>query len=415
MNKLQTKTISKKAFSFLLIAVMIDSTGLGIITPVLPQLVAETTGSTFTEAAKLNGLLFAIYALMHFLFAPIMGGLSDRFGRRPVLLLSLLGLGIDYIFLALAPTYFWMIVGRSISGIFGSSFTSAIAYVADLTEPKSRAANFGLIGAAFGFGFIIGPAIGGLVSSFGLRTPFYLAACLSLVNVVYGYLVLKESLSLENRRKFNLRRANPLGSIMLLRQKPSFLLLFTAYFFFSIAYVSVQSTWNIYTIQKFNWTPSTIGWSLAAVGVAIATVQGGLIGYFSPKWGAKKSVIIGILFSIVGLVGFSIAPSGWTMFMFMIPFAIGGFVEPSIKATLSENTVPSEQGEIQGAFASLLSLAQIISPLLMTGVYYYTVNSIKSPFYGSPYLLASAILVFTIILTIKGFTKISPIVSPKIK
>lgn len=185
MNKLQTKTISKKAFSFLLIAVMIDSTGLGIITPVLPQLVAETTGSTFTEAAKLNGLLFAIYALMHFLFAPIMGGLSDRFGRRPVLLLSLLGLGIDYIFLALAPTYFWMIVGRSISGIFGSSFTSAIAYVADLTEPKNRAANFGLIGAAFGFGFIIGPAIGGLVSSFGLRTPFYLAACLSLVNVVY--------------------------------------------------------------------------------------------------------------------------------------------------------------------------------------------------------------------------------------
>lgn len=398
---------NKNALYFILLTVMIDSTGLGIIIPVMPYLISEVTQSSINEASKYGGILITIYAFMQFIFAPIIGGISDKYGRRPVLLLSLFGLGIDYLILAFAPNLSWMIIGRCLSGIFGASFTTAAAYIADISEPEKRAANFGMVAAFFGLGFIIGPAIGGLVSSFGIRTPFYFAAALSFLNTVYGFFVLKESLLPENRRPFDFKRANPFGALILMKRKPLFLWLFVAFFIFYFADISINSTWQFFTTEKFNWSTTGVGWSLAAAGVAMAIVQGGLIGYFDKKFGNKNSVIIGLVFSCIGFLGFSFAFQGWHMYLFMLPYTIGGIVEPSIKALISQRTPQNEQGELQGAFASLVSIASILSPLVMTGIYYYTSSNFNLPIYGSAYFLSALIILVTIPLMIFGYKRLN--------
>jgi DHA1 family tetracycline resistance protein-like MFS transporter len=283
---------NNKALSFIFITVLIDVIGLGIIIPVLPKLIEELIGGDLSEASRYNAWLAVAYGVMQFVFSPILGGLSDRYGRRPILLISLLGLGIDYIFMALAPSIAWLFVGRIIAGLCGASFSTATAYIADISTPEKRAQNFGLIGAAFGVGFIIGPTIGGICGAWGPRIPFFVAAVFSLLNFIYGYFVLPESLSEDNRRKFDWKRANPVGSLLNLRRYPVISGLVITFLLLCMAGKSVESTWTFYTMLKFNWSSVWVGISLSVVGILVAVVQGGLIRIIIPKLGQKNSVYL---------------------------------------------------------------------------------------------------------------------------
>lgn len=393
----------KNALLFIFITLLIDCTGIGIIIPVTPKLIQELIGGDISEASKYGGWLAFAYGIMQFLFSSVLGGLSDRFGRRPVLLISLLGLGIDYIFLAFAPTMFWLFVGRIIAGISGASFTTASAFIADISEPEKRAQNFGMVGAAFGIGFILGPLIGGLFADFGSRVPFLIAAGLSLLNAVYGYFVLPESLSQENRRAFDWKRANPIGTFINLKRHKEIIWLIVAVFLLNIAGQSPQSTWTYYTILKFDWSTKMVGASLAFIGLSIAIVQGGLIRIIVPKLGQKKSVYLGFLFSLIGYILFAFANQGWMMFAFMVPFALGGIAMPAIQGIISNRVPANEQGEMQGAITSLISVTSIIGPVLMTELFYsFTQNNSSLYFPGAPFMM-SAILV-TISLAIAMFT-----------
>ena len=393
----------KNALLFIFITLLIDCTGIGIIIPVTPKLIQELIGGDISEASKYGGWLAFAYGIMQFLFSSVLGGLSDRYGRRPVLLISLLGLGIDYIFLAFAPTMFWLFVGRIIAGISGASFTTASAYIADISEPEKRAQNFGMVGAAFGIGFILGPLIGGLFADFGSRVPFLIAAGLSLLNAVYGYFVLPESLSQENRRAFDWKRANPIGTFINLKRHKEIIWLIVAVFLLNIAGQSPQSTWTYYTILKFDWSTKMVGASLAFIGLSIAIVQGGLIRIIVPKLGQKKSVYLGFLFSLIGYILFAFANKGWMMFAFMVPFALGGIAMPAIQGIISNRVPANEQGEMQGAITSLISVTSIIGPVLMTELFYsFTQNNSSLYFPGAPFMM-SAILV-TISLAIAMFT-----------
>ena len=291
--------------SFIFITLLIDVTGLGLIIPVLPRLIEQLTGGTISQASQWGGWLTFAYAIMQFFCAPIIGNLSDQWGRRPVLLFSLFGFGIDYLFLAFAPTIWWLFVGRLIAGITGSSFTTASAYIADVSTPENRAKNFGLLGAAFGVGFIIGPSVGGLLAHYGLRVPFFVAACFTLLNALYGYFVLPESLSTENRRPFEWRRANPVGSLLHLKKYPSVLGLIWSLVLVYIAAHALQSTWTFINIERFNWSEQTIGLSLGMVGIMTMVVQGGLIRYINPRLGNQRSVYIGLAIYSISMLAFA--------------------------------------------------------------------------------------------------------------
>src|SRR5688572_6754261 len=270
-------TGKKAAVGFIFITLLIDVMGWGLIIPVMPELIAQLRNITINEASPYGAWLLSAYAITQFLFAPVIGNLSDKFGRRPVLLGSMLGFGVDYLFLALAPAYGWLFLGRVVAGITGASFTTATAYIADISTPETKAKNFGLVGAAFGLGFIIGPALGGLLSGLGIRAPFYAAAGLCLLNALYGYFVLPESLSKENRRSFHWKRANPLGSLQLLKRYPAISGLALSFFLIYMASQAVQSNWSFFTIYRFNWSEKMVGISLAVVGLLVGAVQGGLI------------------------------------------------------------------------------------------------------------------------------------------
>lgn len=283
----------KPALSFIFITLLIDVIGFGIIIPVIPKLIMELTGGGMSDASVYGGWLMFSFAAMQFIFSPIFGGLSDQYGRRPVILISLFGFGLDYILVALAPNIGWLFLGRIFAGITGASFTTASAYIADVSTPEKRAQNFGMIGAAFGLGFIIGPVIGGLLGQFGSRVPFYAAAGITFINWLYGYFVLPESLSKENRRPFDWKRANPIGSLMHLRKYPVISGLVVSLVCIYIAAHSVQSTWSYFTMEKLKWDESMVGYSLGVVGILVALVQGFLIRYTTPLFGPKKSVYIG--------------------------------------------------------------------------------------------------------------------------
>ena len=395
-----------KSLLFIFITILIDVIGIGIIIPVTPKLIQHLTGEGLSEASIYGGFLAISYALMQFLFSPVLGGLSDRFGRRPILLIALFGLGIDYIFMAFAPSIAWLFVGRILAGISGASFTTATAYIADISEPEKRAQNFGLVGAAFGIGFIIGPVIGGICSKWGTEVPFIVAAAFSLLNFIYGYFILPESLKPELRRKFEWKRANPIGSLIHLKKYPMVLGLVTTLVFLYLAGKSVESTWSYYTMYKFSWDETWVGYSLGVVGVIVAIVQGGLIRTVIPKLGHTKSIFIGLPLMFFGLILFAFATQGWMMMAFLIPYCLGGITGPALQGVISNQVPANEQGELQGALTSLISLTSIIGPLIMNNLFsYFTGNTAPFIFPGAAFIAGAFMLLIGALFATKSLLK----------
>ncbi len=396
------------ALVFIFITLLIDVIGFGIIIPVMPKLIRQLIGGTLSDASRYGGWLLFSYAVMQFIFSPILGGLSDQYGRRPVLLFSLFGFGLDYLFLGFAPTIGWLFVGRIVAGITGSSFTTAGAYIADVSEPEKRAQNFGIIGAAFGLGFIIGPALGGILGQYGARMPFFAAAGLALLNWLYGYFILPESLKPENRRKFNWKRANPVGALLQLRRYPVIIGLIASLICIYTAVHAVQGTWTYYTMEKFKWNEAWVGYSLSFVGLMVALVQGGLNRIMIPKLGEKRAVFVGLSFYVLGLLCFAFASQGWMMFAFMVPYALGGLAGPSLQGIISNQVPANEQGELQGGLNSLISVTSIIGPLLMTNLFGYF-TSAKAPVYfpGAPFVMGALLTALSIVLAINPLAKMT--------
>ena len=397
------------ALGFIFITILIDVIGLGIIIPVVPKLIQQLTGEGLSRASVYSGWLTFAYAAAQFCFAPVMGGLSDKLGRRPVLLAALLGLGLDYIFLSFAPTLAWLFVGRVLAGITGASFTTATAYIADISAPEKRAQNFGLVGVAFGLGFIIGPTVGGLLAHFGPRMPFMVAAGLSLCNFLYGLLVLPESLPPTLRRPFEWRRANPVASLLRLGRYPTVLGLVAALVLIYLAGSAVQSVWTFYTMLKFSWTEGMVGVSLGVVGLFSALVQGGLVRVAIPKLGAARAIVIGLLCYAVGLVLFAFASRGWLMLAFLAPYCLGGIAGPAIQGTISGQVPANEQGELQGALTSLVSATGVVGPLLMTYLFGYFTRP-KAPVYfpGAPFLMGAVLALSSVALAYYSLKKYPP-------
>ncbi|MEP6951542.1 MAG: TCR/Tet family MFS transporter [Ginsengibacter sp.] len=382
------------ALGFIFLTLLIDVTGLGIIIPVLPKLIEELIHGNISVASRYGGWLTFAYAIMQFLFSPFLGNLSDKFGRRPILLFSLFGFGVDYVFLSFAPTIAWLFVGRIIAGITGASFTTATAYIADISAPDDRAKNFGLIGAAFGLGFIIGPVIGGLLGQYGSRVPFLAAAGLAFINFFYGFFVLPESLPAENRRSFEWKRANPFGAFKHLRKYPGVAALAVSFLLIYMAGQSVQSVWSFFGIERFKWSPKIIGISLGVVGLLVGLVQGVLIRYINPKLGNTKSIYIGFGLYALGLILFACANQGWMMFVFLIPYCLGGISGPALQSIITGHVPSNEQGELQGALTSLISATSIISPVIMTALFaHFTSKQTSIYFPGAPFVLGAVLMI----------------------
>ena len=396
----------KAAVGFIFITLLIDVMGWGLIIPVMPKLISQLKGIPVNEASSYGAWLLSAYAITQFVFAPVIGNLSDRYGRRTVLLSSLTGFGIDYIFLALAPTYGWLFVGRIIAGITGASFTTGAAYIADVSTPATRTKNFGMIGAAFGLGFIIGPALGGLLAGWGVRAPFYAAAGLCLVNALYGYFVLPESLSKENRRRFEWKKANPFGSFQFFKKTPAIGGLALCYFLIYLAAQAVQGNWSYFTIYRFQWSEKMVGISLAVVGLLVGIVQAGLTRVINPKIGNEKSIYLGLLLYALGLILFSFATEGWMMFVFLIPYCLGGIAGPALQSTMAGHIPGNEQGELQGALTGLMSLTTIIGPLMMNNLFkYFTTNKAPVYFPGVSFLLGAVFMLLGALIAWKVLTR----------
>jgi|TARA_B110000858_G_scaffold197169_1_gene257937 DHA1 family tetracycline resistance protein-like MFS transporter len=396
----------KASVGFIFITLLLDVIGLGIIIPVIPALIQELTGGSISDAAQYGGWLIASYALVQFLCAPIVGALSDKYGRRPILLLSLLGFGLDYLVLAIAPTIAWLFLARIIAGFFGASFTTGAAYIADVSSAEKRAQNFGLLGAAFGLGFIIGPVTGGLLGEIGPRVPFYAAALVTFLNLIYGYFILPESLKKENRREFEWSRANPLGALFALKRYPSVAGLIGALTFIYLASHAVQGTWAYFSMEKFNWSESMVGYSLGLVGIMSALVQGLLIRLIIPKIGEYKTMIAGIIFNICGCLLFSMASEGWMLLCFIIPYSLGGIAGPAIQGILSNQIPPNEQGQLQGALTSMMAATGIIGPLMMTSIFaYFTAADAPIYFPGAPFVTGAILVLICLFLIIRKGSK----------
>lgn len=406
MDEPALKIKPQAALGFIFATMLIDIIGLGIIIPVLPKLIQGLIHGNVSDASGWAGWLTAAYAGMQFLFSPLIGNLSDKYGRRPILLASLLGFSIDYLFSAFAPTIWLLFIGRVIAGITGASFTTANAYIADISPPEKRAANFGLVGVAFGLGFIIGPVLGGILGKYDVHYPFIAAAALALLNAIYGYFILPESLSIENRRPLDLKRANPLGSLLQLRKYKSVIGLALSLFLIYFAAQAVQSVWTFYTIEKFQWNADWVGYSLGFVGLMIATVQGGLIRIILPKLGQERSIWVGLLLYSIGLILFAFATKGWMMFVFLVPYCLGGIAGPALQGYMSTSVPANEQGELQGGLTSLMSVSSIFGPLLMTGSFYYFTR--PNPFFhfpGAPFAIGSLLMLLSALFAVRSFQR----------
>lgn len=359
---------------FIFVTIFLDVLGVGLIIPVLPKLVESFQAGDVSAASHTVGILAALYSLMQFVFAPVLGNLSDRFGRRPVILGSLLGAGLDYLLLAWAPTLGWLYLGRIIAGITGASFTAASAYIADISPPEKRGANFGIIGAAFGLGFIAGPALGGLLGQENLRLPFLVAAGLTLLNWFYGLFILPESLKPEHRRCFVWSRANPLGSFLALRTYPLVLGLAATFFLIHTAHNMLHTTWVLYTGYRYDWTPRQVGVSLAVVGVMAALVQGLLARRLIPALGERRALLLGLGISVLAMTGYGLAPNGTVVYGVLIFGAFGGLAGPAAQGLVSRSVGADEQGAVQGALSSLASVAGILGPPVGAGVFGYFIG-----------------------------------------
>jgi DHA1 family tetracycline resistance protein-like MFS transporter len=359
-----------RALAFIFVTVLIDAIGFGIVIPVFPQLIVKLTGRGLADAAEVSGWIAFLYASVQFLMGPVIGGLSDRFGRRPVLLASLAAFSLDYMVMAFAPTLGWLVAARVVAGITGATFPTAYAYIADVTPAEKRGANFGVIGMAFGFGFIIGPALGGLVARFGTEVPFLVSAGLAMANFVYGLTVLPESLPPAQRRPFAWRRANPVGALMRLKSAhPVVLMLAGTVFVWTLSYQSLYSIWAYHGQLRYGWSPEQVGWSLAAVGVTGAIVQGFLGRRLIPRFGQRRIIVLGLISAVLGYSTYAMADAGWMVYLGIAISACQGLVFPCLQGLMSAEVGASEQGELQGAVASIQSLSAIIGPPLMTTVF----------------------------------------------
>ncbi len=371
---------------------MLDVLGLGLIIPVAPKLVEQLSGKDDAHAAPLVAALAALYAGMQFVFAPILGSLSDRYGRRPVILISLLGSGIDYLAMAVSPRLWWLFVTRAVNGISGANITAAGAYVADVTPPEKRSVGFGIIGAAFGLGFILGPLTGGWLGSYDLRLPFVGAGVLTLINWLYGLIVLPESLPADRRRTFSFRRANPMGAIVGLGRHPVVAGLAAAAFLVNVAQFGLHATWVLYTAHRYKWDNMHVGISLAVVGLGAAIVQGGLARRIIPAIGDRRALIMGMAVGVCAYLGYAFATEGWMIYAIVAVASLGAISQPAAQSLMSRSVLPDEQGELQGALASLQSLAGIIGPLIGGSVFGYFISD-KAPVYlpGAPFITSALI------------------------
>ncbi|MGB7405322.1 MAG: TCR/Tet family MFS transporter [Pacificimonas sp.] len=395
---------SRASLIFVFALVLIDMIGFGIIMPVLPGLIQELTGDSIAEAAIDAGWLALAYSAMQFVFGPIIGNLSDRFGRRPILLATLLAYAVNYALMGLAPTLIWLFVGRIIAGITGASFSAAYAYVADVSPPEKRAANFGLIGMAFGLGFIVGPALGGILGEYGTRLPFFAAGGLALANAVFGFLFLRESLPPEKRRDFSLVRANAVSALKALGAQNRTVLWFAAALFvWMTAHMVYPIIWAFYAIEAFDWSVQMVGYSLAYVGLSSAIVQGGLIRVIVPKIGERRAVILGVVCMATGATIYVFATNPWIVPVAITVGALQGLVQPSINGLMSRAVDETSQGELQGAVASLSSLASVISPPVFTGIFFaFTAADAGIYLPGAPFGLAGIIALTCLFLFLRG-------------
>jgi DHA1 family tetracycline resistance protein-like MFS transporter len=386
------KTVSPHAHFFVLASVLIDAIGFGIILPVTPALIMEVADAGLPAATRIGGWLLVVFAVLQFLCGPLIGNLSDRFGRRPVLLLSMLCFGLDYLAMALAPSLAWLFVGRALAGVAGAIFGPAYAFLADVTPPEKRAQAFGLMGAAFGLGFIIGPAIGGLLGELGTRAPFYAAAALAGANFLYGFFVLPETLAPERRRPFALARANPVGTLLALRRYPGVLGVAAALLLWQLAHQVFPSTWSFYAIARFGWSPGEIGASLAFAGVLMAFTQAVLTGKIVAKTGERAAVYLGLAIGAAAFVAYGFATEAWMVYAVMSFGALMGVAYPAMNAIMSRQVPAEEQGELQGGVASLYGISTIVGPSLMTQVLArFSEEGAPYHFPGAAFLLAALI------------------------
>jgi DHA1 family tetracycline resistance protein-like MFS transporter len=397
------------ALAFIFVTALLDSIGFGIIMPVLPQLVMGVTGEDLSSAARYGGLLIFAYAVMQFFLAPVIGNLSDRFGRRPVLLLSLAVLCVDYLIMYWAPSFAWLLLGRMIAGAAASTFSTCNAYIADISAPEKRAQNFGLIGAAFGMGFVLGPVIGGFLGESDPRMPFMAAAVLSFTNFLYGLFVLPESLATEKRRPFDLSRANPLGTLTALKRYPMVFGLIGAYVLFQMGHHALPATWSFFAIEKFDWSPREIGYSLGAVGILMVLVQAVLLRVALPRLGSRRAAMIGYVCAIVSFLGYAFVTEGWMIYPFLVAGAMQGFISPAMQGIMSTQVSDSEQGELQGGLGSMSSLTSIISPPFMTQLFAaFTGPAAPVYFAGAPWLAAAILTLLSLALFLRATTALAP-------
>jgi DHA1 family tetracycline resistance protein-like MFS transporter len=394
---------------FIFITLFLDILGIGLIVPLLPELVSRFFGGSVSSGSHYYGVLLVSYSLMQFFFAPVLGALSDQYGRRPVLLISSLGSAVDYLVMAVAPNYSWLLIARMISGITGANLTVGMAYLADVTPPEKRAQSFGLLGAAFGLGFILGPALGGLLGQVNLSLPFFAAAAMTLINFLYGLFILPESLRAEHRTPFAWQKANPVGAFRLLQRTPVLFYLAVIYLLANLAQRSIESTWVLFTKYRFEWTPLQNGLSLAAVGVCAALVQGGLIRRVVPRWGERKAIVYALLTGIVTFVLFAWAPTGAIIYGVIVFNSLLGIAGPASQGLVSRQVGPGEQGALQGALSSLATLTRIIGPLVATSLFGWLTmpqitqqlpTSLQFVLSGSPFLLGSLLLFAALMVTL---------------
>lgn len=387
------ETASRAAFVFIIVTVALDFLAFGIIAPVLPNLIVQFEGGSIARAAALTGYFAFAWGTMQFLFSPILGAWSDRYGRRPVILISCLGLGLDYILMALAPTVGWLFLGRILSGITTSNISTAFAYITDVTPPEKRAKNFGYLSAAFGLGFVIGPAVGGLLGHYSLRLPFWVAAGLSLANALYGFFILPESLPPERRAKSAWHMANPLGSLNLLRSHPQLGGLAAVTTLYYLAHQALPSVFVLYAAYRYGWTARDVGLALAGIGVCIAIVSGGLVGPIVKRFGERRSLVAGLACGVIGFLGFGYSWRGWATFLFLPFVALWGIASPAMQSLMSQRVDPTSQGKLQGALNSIRAITGMFAPLIFTQIFAFSISpGVRFHVPGSAYYLAALLL-----------------------
>jgi DHA1 family tetracycline resistance protein-like MFS transporter len=398
----------RPAVLFIFITLVLDILGIGLIVPVLPKLIQHYQGGDVAAGSFSYGMLAALYALMQFLFAPLIGSISDRYGRRPVILVSLLGSAIDYFLIAFAPNLIWFAVGRIVAGITAANYAAASAYIADVSPPEKRAANFGLIGAAFGIGFIIGPIVGGGLAAWGVKVPFFVAGGLTLINWAYGWFVLPESLAPENRRAFSWSRSNPVGALFALRRFPALMGLVTCYFIAVLAHQVYPSIWVLYTTYRYGWTELQTGLSLAAVGVMAGMVQGGLTKRVVGWLGEQKTVRYCLTLSIFLYAAYGLATQPWMIYVCIVIGSLSGLVTPAVQSLMSQGVPADEQGALQGSLSSLSSVAGVAGPLLCTQLFGFFIGE-KAPAIlpGAPFFLSSTMMMLALLIAVPALKRIT--------